>query len=244
MPRPEQISERLLKRVEIPEPPVQLLRILSVWKNLTIVEEDLDGAGYLLPLGRLGGEIIVNKNDPEERKRFTIAHELGHWILGLMCEKKWGEFRQPPGVSRATLEKWCDTFATNLLMPAGLVQTWLPPRDQPLLIDAILGASNSFGVSEEAFFIRVWELLRIQIAILKWDQVRSSGGPLILDRDYGDQKSRKALKGLLDTPEVQQQIEVGGSMIYFALRSAVGLISVSGKKSKGRAVLAVAWPGP
>src|SRR5258708_34484801 len=128
LPNPEQLSQRLLKKIEISDPAVKLKRILSIWHNVNVVEEDLDGSGYLLPLGRLGAEIVVNEKDPEERRRFTIAHELGHWVLGLICEKKFGEFKQPPGVPRATLEKWCDAFATSLLMPSPLVSSWLPPR--------------------------------------------------------------------------------------------------------------------
>jgi Zn-dependent peptidase ImmA (M78 family) len=243
LPNPDQVSQRLLKKVEIHDPPVNLQRVLSIWKNLNVVEEDLDGSGYLLPLGRLGAEIIVNERDPEERRRFTVAHELGHWVLGLICEKKFGEFKQPPGVPRATLEKWCDTFATNLLMPAPLVSSWLPPRDQPLLVDAMMRASDAFGVSEEAFFFRVWELERIQVARLRPDTQRRSGNSLIIDRNYADEKAKKALLGVLSTQHAEEQLQIGGSMICFTLRRPDGLISVSGRKSAGGGVLlAVAWP--
>src|SRR4051794_19048821 len=129
LPNPDQLCRRILERAEIGHPPVDLARIVGIWKNLSTVEEDLDGSGYLLPLGRLGGEIVLNRSDPEERRRFTIAHELGHWVLGIICEKKYGEFQQPPGVARAALEKWCDAFATSLLMPPELVRSWLPGRD-------------------------------------------------------------------------------------------------------------------
>ena len=88
LPNPEQVAQRLLNRVDVSEPPVPLVRVLSIRKELTVVEEDLDSAGYLLPLGKLGAEIIVNRNDGDARRRFTVAHELGHWVLGLTCQKK------------------------------------------------------------------------------------------------------------------------------------------------------------
>jgi Zn-dependent peptidase ImmA (M78 family) len=243
LPTPDQLSLRLVKKVEISDPPVSLPKILSIWKNLNVVEEDLDGSGYLLPLGRLGAEIVVNRNDPEERRRFTIAHELGHWVLGLICEKKYGEFQQPPGIPRATVEKWCDKFATTLLMPAPLVSSWLPPRDQPLLIDAILRASDTFGVSEEAFFIRVWELQRIQVATFEQDSGRRSRHSLTIERNYADEKAKKALLDMLTTQRAEEQLQIGGSMIWFALRHPHGLVSVSGRRSvRGRVVLAIAWP--
>src|SRR5579859_429384 len=128
LPDPEKLSERVLKRVGVLEPPVEVESVLGVWKELRLVDEDLDGSGYLLPMGKLGGEIIVNRNDPPERKRFTIAHELGHWVLGLIWKKKSGEFKQPPGVPYAVIERWCDKFATNLLMPRFLVEPWIANR--------------------------------------------------------------------------------------------------------------------
>ena len=239
LPNPEQTAQRLLKRSEIDAPPVNLRRVLSVWEGLSLVEEELDGAGYLLPLGRLGAEIIVNKNDRDERKRFTIAHELGHWVLGLACEKKLGEFKQPPGIPKVALERWCDTFAASLLMPASLVTELLPPKDQPLLIEAILRAAKSFRVSEEAFFIRIWELFRIQVAVL------SSMRPVVVQKTYSDVRSEKDLLTLLRDAKARKHLEIAGPMIYFALSSASGPISVSGKRSaKGRVILAVAWPRP
>lgn len=243
LPNPDQISQRLLKKVEIHDPPVNLKKVLAIWSNVNVVDEDLDGSGYLLPLGRLGAEIVVNQKDTEKRRRFTIAHELGHWVLGLICEKKFGEFKQPPGVPRAALEKWCDAFATNLLMPAPLVSSCLPPRDEPLLIDAILRASDTFGVSEEAFFIRVWELLRIQVATLKQDLNERSSSSLTIDRSYADSKTNNALLGVLSTQRAQEQLQISGSLICFTLRHFGELISLSGRRSaRGRVVLAVSWP--
>ncbi len=243
LPNPEQISERLLKKADISGPPVNLERVLSIWQNVQVVKEDLDGSGYLLPLGRLGAEIVVNENDREERRRFTIAHELGHWVLGLACEKRFGEFKQPPGVSRTTLEKWCDTFATNLLMPSTLVNSWLTPRDQPALIDAILRAAGAFGVSEEAFFIRVWELQKVQVATLRYDPKKTPASSLVVERNYADEKTRVALIRVLASAEAEHQLQIGGTLIRFAMRNSSGLVVVSGRRSlTGAMVLAVAWP--
>ena len=243
LPNPNQVSQRLLKKTAIGDPPVNLERVLSIWKNLTVVEEDLDGSGYLLPLGRVGAEIVINQNESVERRRFTIAHELGHWVLGLICEKKYGEFQQPPGVPRAAVEKWCDAFAANLLMPANLVSSWLPAPDQPLLVGAILRASAAFGVSEEAFFIRVWELARIQVARLNHDPRRGPSGALTVEKNYGDENAGKSLMELLSGRRAQEQLQAGGPMIFFTLRNAEGHVSVSGLRSReGKVVLAVAWP--
>ena len=236
LPSPVVFAEKLLERVKVSRPPVSLATVLAIWKELSVVEEDLDGAGYLLPLGKLGAEIIVNKNDRDERKKFTVAHELGHWVLGLALQKKQGEFRQPQGVHGPCLEKWCDAFAANLLMPSTLVVAWLPPKDDPFMVDGILRASKEFGVSREAFFIRIWNLLKIQVAILK------PGTPTAVGRCYSDEEGKSELIRLLGYSTVQDQLATTGQVISFALRDTGGRIFVSGRRSAGSVTLCVVWP--
>jgi hypothetical protein len=74
LPDPAVAAEKLLAKAGITSPPVDLSKIASIWPNLFIVEQELDGSGYLLPVGELGAEILINNVDREERKRFTIAH--------------------------------------------------------------------------------------------------------------------------------------------------------------------------
>ena len=105
---------------------------VSLWPNLSVVEEDLDAAGYLLPIGELRGTILVNKQDKEERKRFTIAHELGHWLLGLALKETTGRFSQPKNAPYSEIERWCDQFATNLLMPEPMIRASLAGVTQSL----------------------------------------------------------------------------------------------------------------
>src|SRR5206468_6084969 len=91
---------------------VDLDRVVALWPELRVCESNLDREGYLIDLGRLGAEILVKSDDVPTRRRFTIAHELGHWIL---------RRSEAPGfadaASHATLERWCDQFAAGLLMP-------------------------------------------------------------------------------------------------------------------------------
>lgn len=59
--------------------------------------------------------ICVNANDDEERRRFTICHEVAHIVLGLPSEHKqlpwWSYAKRSPN------EIWCDVFAAELLLP-------------------------------------------------------------------------------------------------------------------------------
>src|SRR6478672_7293236 len=81
------------------------------------VRDDLPVSGMLLPAER---RILVRSDESEPRRRFTIAHELGHWI----CQCQEGDV-QPVycraaeiGVDAAAkaLEREANVFAANLLM--------------------------------------------------------------------------------------------------------------------------------
>ena len=86
-------------------------------------------SGLLLPARR---EIWVNAEEARawpNRRRFTIAHELGHWYLhqsgqqSLFCRH--GSVDEDPGADRPELpeiEVEANWFAASLLMPAEMVR--------------------------------------------------------------------------------------------------------------------------
>lgn len=68
-------------------------------------------------------KMYVNANDSTNRQNFTIAHELGHWLLHKdeIMENP-SEYkilmRQPIGGETDPKEKEANTFAAELLVPA------------------------------------------------------------------------------------------------------------------------------
>ena len=60
--------------------------------------------------------IIYNDNDTISSKRFTVAHELGHILLG--HPHKSGYFSQRNGRNYESNEMQADSFASRLLSPA------------------------------------------------------------------------------------------------------------------------------
>jgi len=60
--------------------------------------------------------IVLNKNMPNYRKRFTIAHELGHQIMHLPHRYSF-EMYERISQDPSALEKEADTFASEFLMP-------------------------------------------------------------------------------------------------------------------------------
>jgi hypothetical protein len=118
---------------------------------LGLAVEVCDGlpvSGMLLPAER---RILVRSDEPAERRRFTIAHELGHWI----CQCLEGDLR--PVYCRAeeigvdpdakALEREANIFAANLLMPAAPLHDVVPNE-----------APARFGVSDVAMGWRLFNL--------------------------------------------------------------------------------------
>ncbi len=106
--------------------------------------------------------LLVNHADAPYRKRFTVAHELGHHFLHLLGDGEFvdGEanlFRQPQDDQQDITpdrrrEIQANMFAAALLMPEEAVRAeWNRLRS----VDAL---ARKFNVSEEAMGIRVGQL--------------------------------------------------------------------------------------
>jgi Zn-dependent peptidase ImmA (M78 family) len=74
-------AEKLVERLKLEAPPIDVESIASML-NLRIVTEDLGNDISGLLVSRDGSaSIAVRRSDPPNRRRFTIAHEIGHFVL-------------------------------------------------------------------------------------------------------------------------------------------------------------------
>lgn len=175
-PDPESTAAELLHAAEQGHPPVDLLQVARRWPGLHVTTEDLDHEGYLIDLGARGGEILLRASDPPERQRYTLAHELGHWVLRCANGETSGKLaatRQP------RVERWCDHLAANLLMPKAWVIHHLRLRGPDGLVKAVLSGPPVFRVSQEAFRLRVAELTDVSIF-----ELRHKDGQAAVERNY------------------------------------------------------------
>ena len=161
---PSTLANQLLSHADQNGPPVDLNSILES-ENITTVYAPLEETGYLLDQKGKFASILVNeKTVASQRSRFTLAHELGHWILHRFAEKA---LEMGPPVREAThdeVEHWCDRFAAELLLPSGWLKRFAGQFEQIGRSDIILGGPEVFGVSREAFYLRLEEIYRILVA--------------------------------------------------------------------------------
>ena len=132
--------------------------------GVPIVYEDLDddiaGAIRQSKTAPNAYEIIVNIGHAETRQRFTIAHELGHFIYHRdLLGQGTGDtraYRAEPGTGfanphiTAREERQASAFAANLLMPMALISEF---QARGVRSAALL--AQIFNVSEAAMRIRL-----------------------------------------------------------------------------------------
>jgi Zn-dependent peptidase ImmA (M78 family) len=96
--------------------------------------------------------IVVNAEDSPARQNFTVAHELGHYLLehDLLGSEYTCLFRNPAKQKNTPIEQEANCFAANLLVPTPLLRKYLD--DYPFATDEQL--SKIFGVSSEVLRFR------------------------------------------------------------------------------------------
>ena len=112
---------RLLQSAGVSREPVSLRDVVSAL-NLEVVQttgEPFLGEAALQPLGD-GHAIVVRGASNERRRRFTIAHEVGHFVLhpGRLAPERGGAVN----AAWQLQEREADQFAAELLMPEDLVR--------------------------------------------------------------------------------------------------------------------------
>lgn len=157
--------------------PVDPWEVADVLGGIEILEMELDGDGHYVDLGFAGAQIFLKKSAPPARKRFTLAHELGHHFLL--------SHSQTSGLGKRNfqVEKWCNGFAAALLMPRKQVLESLRGAKKSGLVKAIADGPRNFGVSVSAFRSRVAEVSPVSII-----GIRNVGGEIKIDYNYSNDK--------------------------------------------------------
>ena len=132
-----------------PDVPVPVEAIAEDLLGLYVEEDEIECSGLLLPAER---RVVVRADEPPARRRFTLAHEVGHWV----CQVLEGHAaplycREEVGVGEGkALEREANVFAAELLMPE--------PDVRAAFAGAIADCAERFGVSEEAMHWRLYNL--------------------------------------------------------------------------------------
>lgn len=112
-------ARSILKQLMVGEPSeIDLLAIVGFLGNLTIEEGGLDGADGRILWGQSGAVIRVKAGLLPGRKRFTLSHEVGHYVLHKgSAHGRFDTGHQMAIWNEANEEAEANVFAAELLMP-------------------------------------------------------------------------------------------------------------------------------
>lgn len=156
------------------EPTGPIPDILAVAENTMEVPVGVIGMGegiagaYIVRRDR--PFILVNGRDFKYRRRFTLAHELGHHVLGHAAIVD--NVATIEGRTQDPRELEANEFAGALLAPDAALRALMEQWGHPALtINTLVQVANDFGISSPAAYVRLRQagilVRRDQIARLK-----------------------------------------------------------------------------
>lgn len=158
---PKNLAQAITKQLPDDIHSIPVREIAQAIDIYEIREERLDGleGGLIVPEDKSEGAILVHIDRLETRKRYTIAHEIGHYVNpmhrasseeGFRCSRKDMTVESAkPGDKHAKMELEANQFAAELLMPDVLVNKFMHKR-LGADIDHIVELAKLFEVSREA----------------------------------------------------------------------------------------------
>lgn len=146
---------------------------LGIIVNYTTLGEDISG---LLVVKEDRGVIGINSDHAPVRQRFTLAHEIGHYVLhrqnlGLFIDKKYSAVFRDSQSSKGKerIEIQANQFAAALLMPATLLEKQVNMEGLDLGDDIVTEElAHEFGVSIQALGYRLANLGLFGSTNKKW----------------------------------------------------------------------------
>jgi len=152
-------AHSVLAMFGVTEPPVDVEHLAGELGFLVLPYDFPDDTAAVLFIEEGVKAIGVNRLHPPAQQRFSIAHELGHYLSGhedfhhesrMLVDRRAGR-----GSIQAHLEREADLFAAELLMPEWMLRADLDRRgghiDAPVL-------ARRYGVTEQVLWIRTIDL--------------------------------------------------------------------------------------
>lgn len=152
--RAEHLAQQVRQEWHVPEGPLADLKSLCDRTGLFPFFMDFgeDGnLGAMIEVTETSGVALINGSSTSRRQRFTLAHELGHWITG-------GSFETAVN-SATSSEKMMNAFAAHLLMPSNtIIQDWATAIRTLGRRTAAISIASRYGVSSSAALLHLKNL--------------------------------------------------------------------------------------
>jgi Zn-dependent peptidase ImmA (M78 family)/transcriptional regulator with XRE-family HTH domain len=161
----EATAKAFRKQVGITKGPVWELHLLAESAGLHAFSIDLDDEnldGSYLAVGN-GGVAMINGRAPTGRRRFTLAHELGHHLFQDPYSDEW-----VVDLSVGSREKVVNAFAIHLLLPGQVAkERWTKLEGNQASRKAAILLAVEFGLSWSAICAHLYNLDMIDRQVQK-----------------------------------------------------------------------------
>lgn len=164
--------ERLLWGHGVRRPEHIDLEAIAGARGAHVVYRRLDGCAARLVAAGDRAVISVAIDDNLGRRRFSLGHELAHWIQ----DTRRTSFKcsstdiGPQNAEAKSIEADANSFASQLILPDYLVWPWVADRKPSLDLASTMGAD--FQTSLTASALKLLQRTKIPIAITCHDQRR------------------------------------------------------------------------
>lgn len=164
--------ERLLWGQGVREPEHIDLEAIAASHGARVVYRRLDGCAARLVASDGQAVISVALDDNAGRRRFSLGHELAHWI----CDANRASFKcansdiGPQNAEAKTVEANANSYASQLLLPDYLVAPWLGAR--AVNLDLAQALATDFRASLTASAIKLARRSKAPAVLACHDQTR------------------------------------------------------------------------
>jgi hypothetical protein len=145
-----------LHMLQIPVPVGAIARDLGLEVKLTLLPPNISGEIRPSSTAIAGFRININRHEKKERQRFTIAHEIGHYLLhsDLIGDGVSDSVMYRSGLSNLQ-ETEANKIAADILMPSGTVERLLSSHGGIKSEVTANILAEALGVSPPAIKIRL-----------------------------------------------------------------------------------------
>lgn len=111
-------------------------------------------------IGQEDGEFVIriNRHEAKQRQRFTLAHELAHFLLHrdkIVAEGGWSENVLLRSGQPANIEYEANRLASDLVIPSSQLEAATEEYTGPITSEIIEDLARRFGVSTAAMEIKL-----------------------------------------------------------------------------------------
>ncbi|MCT8178911.1 ImmA/IrrE family metallo-endopeptidase [Variovorax sp. CY25R-8] len=148
------------------------LEAIANYRGAEVVYRPLCGCAARLVAAGDKAVISVDEGSYPGRQRFSLAHELAHWI----CDKDRGSFRcanediGPQNAEAKNVEAYANAYASQLILPTFLVDPWLAGKR--INLDTAKALGHDFDASLTASAIKVARRAQVQTCVVCHNQTK------------------------------------------------------------------------